>query len=122
MFQVEADHSKKLLKISFSHHVAVEEAKSSVEKAKALLADMQPGFRLLTDLSGLESMEVACAAHIRRTMDWCNKKGVAQVVRVIPDPHKDIGLNIMSLFHYRHGIPIVTCESLEEAMAVLAVA
>jgi hypothetical protein len=119
MFQVEADPAKNLLKISFSQHVGPEEAKSSVEKVKALLADLQPGFRLLTDLSGLESMDVACAAYLRRTMDWCNRKGVERVVRIIPDPHKDIGLNIMSLFHYRHGIPIVTCGTLEEAMAAL---
>jgi hypothetical protein len=41
------------------------------------------------------------------------------VVRVIPDPHKDIGLNILSLFHYRRGVRIVTCETLEEAMRAL---
>jgi anti-anti-sigma regulatory factor len=119
MIEVAADDSKKLLKISFSGQVAPEEAKSNVEKVKALLADLQPGFRLLTDLSGLESMDVACAVYIRQTMDWCNKKGVEKVVRVIPDPHKDIGLNILSLFHYRHNIPIVTCASMAEARAVL---
>ena len=120
MIEVAADKSMNLLKISFAQHVGPEEAKSSVEKVKALLANWQPGFRLLTDLSGLESMDVACAIHVRRTMEWCNKGGVDKVVRVIPDPRKDIGLNIMSLFHYRHGIPIVTCRTLEEAMTILA--
>jgi anti-anti-sigma regulatory factor len=72
------------------------------------------------DLSGLESMDVACATYIGKTMDWCNKRGVSRVLRVIPDPHKDIGLNIMSLFHYRHGLPIVTCDSLKEALENLA--
>jgi hypothetical protein len=122
MLQIEADHSRNLLKLSFSQHVGVEETKAGLEKVKTALAGMQPGFRLLTDLSGLESMDVACAPHLRRTMDWCNKKGIAGVARVIPDPHKDIGLNIMSLFHYRHDLPIVTSVTLEEAMAALVAA
>jgi hypothetical protein len=42
------------------------------------------------------------------------------VVRVIPDPQKDIGLNILSLFHYRKRVRIVTCETLDEARKVLA--
>jgi hypothetical protein len=42
------------------------------------------------------------------------------VVRVIPDPRKDIGLNMLSLFHYRRGIRIVTCMTLEEATKTLA--
>jgi len=53
-------------------------------------------------------------------MDLLNKQGVSTVVRVIPDPRKDIGFNILSLFHYRPDVQIVTCETLEEAMKVLA--
>jgi hypothetical protein len=45
---------------------------------------------------------------------------VETVVRVIPDPHKDIGLNIMSLFHYRRRVRIITCETLAEALRSLA--
>jgi hypothetical protein len=44
-----------------------------------------------------------------------DQKGIAKVVRVIPDPGKDIGLSIMSLFHYRRGVSIVTVETLAEA-------
>jgi predicted choloylglycine hydrolase len=84
-----------------------------------LVPDLRPGFRLLTDLSGLESMDLACVPYIEQMMDLCNKKGVEMVVRVIPDPHKDIGLNIMSLFHYPRRVRIVTCETLEEAMSAL---
>ena len=35
------------------------------------------------------------------------------------DPRKDIGLNILSLFHYGRGVQIVSCETLEEAMEAL---
>jgi hypothetical protein len=53
-------------------------------------------------------------------MDLCNKHGIEMVVRVIPDPQKDIGLNILSLFHYRRRVRIVTCKTLAEAMRALA--
>jgi hypothetical protein len=41
------------------------------------------------------------------------------VVRVIPDPRRDIGLKIMSAFHYRGDVKIVTCETLAQADEIL---
>jgi hypothetical protein len=41
------------------------------------------------------------------------------VVRVVPDPHKDIGLNILSQFHYGPKIKLVTFESLAEALSMM---
>jgi hypothetical protein len=41
------------------------------------------------------------------------------VVRVIPDPHRDIGMTIMSVFHYRGGVKIFTCQTLAEAEETL---
>ena len=120
MFQVEADKAKNLLEISYSQHVGPEDTKRVEEKIPTLLAELRPGFRLLTDLSGLESMDLTCVPYIKRMMDLCNKQGVEMVVRVIPDPHKDIGLNILSLFHYRRRVRIVTSPTLEEALKVLA--
>ncbi len=120
MVQVEVDKSKNLLKIRNAQRVGSDDTKRVEEKLPTLLADARPGFRLLTDLSSLESMDVACVPYIKRMMDLCNKKGVEMVVRVIPDPHKDIGLNILLLFHYRRRVRIVTCKTLEEAMKVLA--
>ena len=120
MFQVEVDKAENLLKISYAQHVGPEDTKGVGEKVATLLPELQPGFRLLTDLSGLESMDLACVPYIKQMMDLCNKQGIEMVVRVIPDPHKDIGLNILSLFHYRRRVRIVTCENLAEAMKVLA--
>jgi hypothetical protein len=119
MFQVGLDKPRNLLKIIYAQHVGAEDTKRVEEKIPPLLAEVQPGFRLLTDLSGLDSMDLACVPYIKRMMDVCNRKGVAAVVRVIPDPQKDIGLNILSLFHYRRRVRIVTCATLEEAMKAL---
>ena len=54
-----------------------------------------------------------------QVMDLFNAKGVAMVVRVIPDPKRDIGLNILSLFHYSRKVRIVTVKSLDEATKLL---
>jgi hypothetical protein len=120
MFEVAVDKSRNLLKITYAQRVGAEDTKRVEEQIPPLLADVRPGFRLLTDLSGLESMDLACVPYIKRMMDLCNRQGVEAVVRVIPDPRKDIGLSILSLFHYRRRVRIVTCATLEEAMKVLA--
>lgn len=120
MFEVELDKSKNLLRVIFRDHVTADQAKESTERVAILLPETKTGFRLLTDLTGLELMDNGCVPFIKRSMDLCNKQGVAAIVRVIPDPRKDVGFNILSLFHYRHGTQIVTCQTLEEAMQVLA--
>ena len=120
MYQIDVDKDRNLLRIQFSGRVKEAETKESAKKIAEVVPQLRPGFNLLTDLSGLESMELACAPHVERSMDLCNERGVAKVARVIPDPTKDIGWNIMSLFHYRPGIPIVTCATSEEAVKVLS--
>src|SRR5258708_1784590 len=115
MFQVEADQSKNLLRVNYSGHVDANEAQRCVERIGTVLVGLSPGFSLLTDLSGLELMDASCARHVKKAMDLCNHKGVELVVRVIPDPSKAIGLSILSIFHYRRGVRIVTCETLDEA-------
>jgi anti-anti-sigma regulatory factor len=120
MFETGFDKNKNLLRVVFSGHVDGEEAKQCTEQMALLFSETKRGFRLLTDLTGLERMDGACVPFIRKSMDLCNKYGVRTVIRVIPDPHKDIGFNILSLFHYRHEIQIVTCETLAEAMKALA--
>jgi len=119
MFQIEVDKPKNLLKFTFSQHVTLDETRRWREQLAGLLAELQPGFRLLSDLSGLEIMDPECSAEIEFGMDLLNHAGISQVVRVIPDPRKDIGFNIMSHFHYRRGVRIVTCKTLDEALQAL---
>jgi anti-anti-sigma regulatory factor len=92
-----------------------------LEQIRNGLAKLQSGFRLLADLSELQSMDVGCATFIEKAMDMCNEKGASMVVRVIPDPHRDIGLQIMSIFHYRGDVRILTCQTLAEADEILRV-
>ncbi|HEV8542321.1 MAG TPA: hypothetical protein VGR78_08015, partial [Verrucomicrobiae bacterium] len=61
MIEVHADRAGGLFTFVFSQKVTAEEAKKWMTDIESRVAGMQSGFRLLADLSGLESMEVQCA-------------------------------------------------------------
>ena len=120
MYAVELDRSKRLLVISASQKVTAEEAKMAAQRVRELLQDITPGFRVLADFRGLQSMDSAAAPHIAKIMDALAEKEVASVTRVMPDPHKDIGLNILSQFHYGPQVQIATFETLADALQNIA--
>jgi len=119
MIHFEVDEAKRLLAIRYHGVVRAEETERGLEQIRDGLMKLQSGFRLLADLSELESMDVGCAPFIEKAMDMCNEKGTSVVVRVIPDPHRDIGMQIMSIFHYRGDVRIFTCETLAQAEEIL---
>ena len=120
MYAVELDLSKRLLVISAAQKVTSEEAKMAAQRIGEVLQDVAPGFRVLADFRGLQSMDPAAARHIAKIMDVLAEKGVASVTRVMPDPHKDIGLNILSQFHYGPDVSITTFETLADAVQSIA--
>jgi anti-anti-sigma regulatory factor len=121
MYAVELDQSKRLLVISAVERVTAEQAKLAAKRVRELLQKVAPGFRVLADFRWLDSMDSAAARHIAEIMDALAEKGVASVTRVMPDPHKDIGLNILSQFHYGPEIKIATFETLADALQTVAV-
>jgi hypothetical protein len=119
MYSVESDRSKRLLVISAAGRVTKKEVESVALRVREMMKDVTPGFRVLTDFRWLERMDPAAAVPLAEIMDALAEKDVATVVRVVPDPHKDIGLNILSQFHYGPQIKLVTFESLAEALSAL---
>jgi len=119
MYSVESDRSKRLLVISAAGRVTRKEVESVALRVREMMKEITPGFRVLTDFRWLERMDPAAAVPLAEIMDALAEKDVATVVRVVPDPHKDIGLNILSQFHYGPQIKLVTFESLAEALSAL---
>lgn len=113
--------SKQLLHVSYIGHVRVGDLTLSREELKGLLTELASGFRLLTDFSALERMDPDCAPEMGQFMDLSDAAGVSLVVRLIPDPKKDIGMNILSLFHYRNRPRVVTCARMIEAARELLI-
>jgi hypothetical protein len=120
MYAVELDRSKRLLVISAVRKVTAEEANVAAQQIRDLLRDVAPGLHLLADFRWLESMDSAATRPIAEIMDALAEKQVASVTRVIPDPHKDIGLNILSQFHYGANVKIATFETLADALQNIA--
>jgi hypothetical protein len=119
MFQVEVDKPTNLLKFAFSGRVTTDDTGRWRAQLGGLLEQLPTGFKLLSDFSGVESIDLACAPDIEFVMEMLDKAGVAKVVRIITHPRQDIGMSIMSLFHYRRRVVIVTCQTMEEALRAL---
>jgi anti-anti-sigma regulatory factor len=120
VYAVELDRSKRLLVISALQRVTSQEVKAVAKRVRDVLQDVAPGFRVLVDFRWLESMDSAAAPHLAEIMDTLTEKGVDSVVRVLSDPHKDIGLNILSQFHYGANVKIATFETLADALQNIA--
>ena len=112
--------AKQLLLLSYIGRVRPGDLERSRDELRGLLPELNPGFRLLVDLTSLESIDLDCADVIGELMKLMDQGGVGMVVRVIPDPQKDIGMNILTIFHYRKPRQIVTCQKLMEAAGALS--
>jgi anti-anti-sigma regulatory factor len=119
MFHLQTDATQNLIRIRYTGQVTVAGMKACRTQVENELSALRPEFRVLTDLSGLESMDLDCVEHLTKIMDLFSAKGVGMVVRVIPDPSKDIGFKILSIIHLRRGVKIVTCDTLAEAERAL---
>ncbi|HUS35089.1 MAG TPA: hypothetical protein VM680_07020 [Verrucomicrobiae bacterium] len=115
MVLITSNKSTQLLLITFIGDVTPSQFAEATKSLPSLLSDLKPGFSLLADLTPLRSMTEDCASQITDVMDLCDQSGVKRIIRVIPDPSKDIGLGILSRFHYTHKPRMILCESLAEA-------
>ena len=120
MFVVETDTTRQLLVLSFAGTVIADELREAVARVREKVQEMSPGFVALADFRWLESMATGAAPFIAEVMDMLAAKKVSAVVRVMPDPHRDIGLNILSPFHYGPDVRLMTFETLADAIQALA--
>src|SRR6188472_4513599 len=121
MYALELDQSKRLLVISAAQRVTTDDAKLAAQRIREMLQDVAPGFHVLADFRWLESMDSTAAPHLAEIMDALTEKGVGSVTRVFSDPRKDIGLNILSQFHYGPNVSITTFETLADAVQSITV-
>jgi hypothetical protein len=120
MFVVETDTTKQLLVLSMAGTVTFKESRETVARVREKLQEMEPGFVALADFRWLDSMVPAAASSVAEIMDAFSARNVSAVVRVMPDRTKDIGLNILSPFHYGADVRLMTFETLADAIQALA--
>jgi hypothetical protein len=116
MIQSHVDESGRVLTISYAGRVGAEDMKRCLGTLRDQMENLKPGFFLLTDLSNLEVMEASCAPDLGAIMDLCSAKGMKSIVRVIPDPTKDIGFDLISQFHLHPPVETQTHTSLADAI------
>jgi hypothetical protein len=117
---VTADPAKNLLQCAFVGDIGPEEFARYQPVVAEALATLSHGFHLLVDLTELDSMDLELVPAIGEAMELFQSRGVERIVRIIPDQSKDIGLGILSIFHYPRGLQIITCENRAEAINALS--
>lgn len=116
MISVEIDRSKRLLIISAAGHVRTEEVQQAAQEVREALRQVAPGLRTLIDFRWLESIHPSSAPYIAQILEALAQKQAASIIRIIPDPGKDVRLQILSQFRNSDELPISTVETLVEAL------
>jgi hypothetical protein len=119
MILVTSNKVQRLLYLKMFGKVTAAELRAHDAELRSLAVDLGAGFRLLDDLAELQSMDEECVSILGVTMDFLKAQGIEMVVRIIPDQRKDIGLNILSAFHYGRSVRTVTCSTMAEALQAL---
>lgn len=115
MGKVAYDRKKNAVFILFEGRMGPSEVQDLYAQLEAILPGCDEHFRIVTDLTRLKDLDFESRPVIAESMKLCNRHGVSLVIRVIKDPEQDIGLNIMSPFHYGPEVRFLTCKSMEEA-------
>ena len=111
---------QRLLFVSYAGRVEPGEFDRGWDELKALIAELQPGYRVLVDTTNLEFMDPECATEVGRVMELLDKSGIGLIIRVMPDESKDIGMNILTIFHFKRKPRIINCQNLAEAIKKLS--
>ena len=119
MFLATSNKAKGLLHLSYIGHIDVASLQREHDDIVALLAELPAGFKMLVDLEHMESMDTDCVEELGKFMELLDQHEMGQVVRVIPDPAKDIGFNILARFHYRNNPRMNNCKTMAEAVAAV---
>src|ERR1700744_4914591 len=119
MFFATINKPKRLLYLCYIDQVSVAELERGYEELKALLDEFPSGYRMLTDMSRLESVDLNAVDIIGKTMELLEQKGLEIIVRVVPDSSKDFGFKIIGIFHYKSRPRVVMCETMLEAARVV---
>jgi len=120
MLLVTSNKRRQLLNVRFIGQVQREEFQTAREDMAAELGALSRGFRYLADFSQLDSMGLDCVPEIGRVMELLDQAGASLTVRFIPDPSKDIGMNILTIFHYTKRPQIVAHQNILDAAKALS--
>ncbi len=119
MVTISYDNDIELLMIKVEGVFGMGESVDCLETLRSVLSTVPRGYWILSDFSRVQRIDREATPNISRIMALCNHHGVDTVVRVLPHPHSDIGLGILSIFHYCPSVRIIACKTMAEALDAL---
>ena len=119
MVTCSADASGQILTIGYIDQVVPDQVELCRRTIRDEMQHLRPGFALLVDLTNLKSMDAECAESLGAMLELCSSREMAFAVWVVPDPSKDIGMNLIARFHCWQPVRTHTCSNLAEAMKCL---
>jgi hypothetical protein len=119
IFEAKVDVAHNLVRTRYFGDITVAGMQDAVTKVEALLPSLKPGFSVFADLRDVASMGLDCVPQLTQIMDLCREHGIGMIVRRLPEPTRDIGINILSVVHYRGKVRTVTVDTVEEAEQAL---
>ena len=119
MVRVNYDTEYNIVIVEFKGNIDAVQAEHFFPDIEKVIPKHGKGFKLMTDFSSVEDMDLAVQRGIKKAMKLFTARGVTEILRVLPNPDMEIGFNIMSASHYSKEIEIHTFHSREEAQARL---
>lgn len=119
MIHVSYDREHKTIVIEFEGNIDGAQARQSSLDLERVVPERRTEFRLLADLTAVQTMELEVEDELKKAMGLFNAHGITEVLRVLPDPDMEVGFNIMSRTYYGKAVKVLTFRSREEAEAHL---
>ncbi len=119
VFAVVVDPERNLVRTRFAGDFTGASLQDAPAQLKAKLQQVKPGFSVFADFSQVAAMDLDCMGPLTRIMDLCREHAVGLVVRILPAKERDIGINLLSVVHYRGKVTTVTVETVAEAERAL---
>jgi D-arabinose 1-dehydrogenase-like Zn-dependent alcohol dehydrogenase len=119
MVKLHYDNDQNVVVLEFEGNVDVAEARKSFDEMGKTIPQKGKGFRLLTDFSKLDTIDLSVKSFIEKAMELFKSQGVTEIIRVIPDPNMEVGMNLISTAHYPKNVKVHTVRSRQEAKKYL---
>jgi len=118
-FDAVIDPARNLVRTRFAGDFTGAAMQGVASQIATLLQQTKPGFSIFADFGQVTAMDLDSVGPLTQIMDLCRAHGVSLIVRILPDKANDIGINLLSIVHYRGKVKIVTVSTSLEAERVL---
>ena len=119
MIKTDYDAEHNALVLELDGNIGAAQAGRSFSELEKLLPEGKTGFKLLIDLTAVDTLDPEVEGEMEKAMDFFNTHGIAEILRVLPDPDAKFGFDMISKSHFSKSVQIHTLKTRAEAQALL---